>query len=344
VGFLVDRTQMERLLVLTGALEAGLIDVLARGQGTTAEVAAAGASDERATRIILEALADIGVVEASGTGSSRVFRLTADGRAHLVEPGPNFERYSLLHQARKARGWLELPYVIAHGRPPDDGRERRQPFSFGRAMAESDPLAADEVVDAVLTYAGISLPAGSPAPASEAVPGRPRVIDVGGALGHMALRFALRGLAATLFDRPAMIEEARRAREGLAAQMPGGVEAASRLEYVAGDFNEALPAGPFDIVYVGNILHIYGAELNEALVKRAFATLASAGVIAVRDYVWEHSPRSPLFAVNMLQATEAGEVWREADFRRWLESAGCADVAVVDLKKAPNQLVLGRRE
>lgn len=334
---LVNRTEMERLLVLTGAIEGGLIDALARREGTAAEVAAEASADERAVRIMLEALADLGVTEVAESGSVRRFRLSAKGRSHLVDPGPDFERYSLIHQARKARGWLELPYVIAHGRPPDDGSERRKPFSFGRAMAESDPKAADEVVDAVLAYFGLAHTAGG------SPEDRPRMIDVGGALGHMALRFATRGLAATLFDKPAMIEEARQARDALAGETPGGSEAASHLDYAAGDFNKAFPEGPFDIVYLGNILHIYGAASNAALVARAYAALAPGGVIAVRDYVWEHSPRAALFAVNMLQATEEGEVWREADFRGWLKAAGCVDVTVADLREAPNQLVLGRR-
>ena len=74
-----------------------------------------------------------------------------------------------------------------------------------------------------------------------------------------------------------------------------------------------------------------------------WGSLSPGGVIVIRDFVWERSPRAPLFAVNMLQATVDGGVWREEQFRSWLAAAGFADVTVVDLVSADNQLVMGRK-
>lgn len=341
---LVDRREVEKLLVLNAALRAGLVDVLAvPGVHDASAAAAAAGTDPRATRIVLEALVDLGVADrlvasAADHLSGPRYCLSHLGRRHLVDPGPELERSWLLHQANKARGWLELPHVLETGRPPArERRGHRDTRNFALTMAEGDPAIMDEVIDHCLDYllgehpdaGGGSVPDGAgDAPGKR----RLRVLDVGGAVGHLARRFAERGHAATLFDRPEVLPVAREyLGEGAGVEMVGG------------DFLEELPPGPFDLVFLGNVYHIYGPQADAALTERAFACLDSGGAIAIRDYLLDRSPRAPLFAVNMLQATEEGGVWSERDFRGWLDEAGFVDFRIVDLKMVPNQLVLGTR-
>jgi len=315
---LVDRRQVEKLLVIGAALRAGLIDALAQSGGSAEEVARRAGTDPRATGIILDALVSVEVAEQeSSAGPS--YRLTESGRRHLVEPGPEYERNGLLHQMTKATGWMQLPFILAHGHPPDRPEPRDIP-SFSRAMAEGAAAVMDEVVDACLAYAG----------GAERVR---RMVDVGGAVGHMTRRFADRGVHAALCDRPRVLVEARK-------HLGAG---ADELDLLACDFNESLPEGPFDLAYLGNIYHIYSPQQNAALTRRVYANLSAGGTIAIRDYVFERSPRAAMFAVNMLQATEAGGVWREEQYRGWLADAGFQDVEVLDLTLSQNQLLLGRR-
>lgn len=335
---LVDRREVEKLLVLAAALRSGLVDAIAVSGGRTPEEAArVMEGDPRAAGVLLEALVEVGVAERTGEAG---YRLTDLGRAHLLDPPPGtppppeLERSSLLHQAHKYEGWLRLDRIVKEGQgsPPDGVRTdigapagadapRRGPArlrAFVRTMGEGDPAVAEEVVDRCLEYAG---------------PGVLDMIDVGGAVGHMARLFAERGVRATLFDRPDVLPEAR---EFLGAR-------AQSITMVGGDFTEWLPAGPFDLAYLGNVYHIYGPATLAALTRRVYSSLRPGGVICVRDFVWERSPRAAMFAVNMLQATREGGVWREAEYRGWLEAAGFEDVSVVDLQRAHNQLVLGRK-
>jgi len=54
---LVDRGSVERLLLLSGALRSGLVDVLASGEALSAEhIALVAGTDSKATRIVMEAL------------------------------------------------------------------------------------------------------------------------------------------------------------------------------------------------------------------------------------------------------------------------------------------------
>ena len=118
---------------------------------------------------------------------------------------------------------------------------------------------------------------------------------------------------------------------------------ASDIALLSGDFTQGLPAGPFDLVYLGNVNHIYNPETNAALMRDVFATSSPGGSVAIQDYVWGRSPRAAMFAVNMLQATEDGGVWTEAQFRDWLTDAGFVDVEVADLDTSEGQLILARR-
>lgn len=324
---LIDRRAVERLLLLAGALQAGLIDALAASEPASADtVAAAAGSDPRATFLVLEALVEEGLVERAGSGRGEVgsvgeslglYRLTSEARDHLLPGGRRPERYGILHQASKLRGWLELPLVIRSGKPGPRDPARKDRSVMVRAMGERDPEIVSEIVERCLAYAG---PVRS-------------MVDIGGAVGHVARAFWRRGVRATLFDREEVLPHAR---DFLGAD-------ADHLTLVGGDFTEALPSGVFDLAYFGNVHHIYSPAVAARMTSQAFAILAPGGTIAVQDYVWGRSPRAAMFAVNMLQSTEEGGVWTEKQFRTWLQEAGFQQVEVLDLKTNEAQLILGRR-
>jgi SAM-dependent methyltransferase len=331
---LVDRETIERLFLIAGAVRAGIVDALAaREPATTSLIAAEAGADKRATLIVLEALAAEGLVERTGpvpeppsraagpggedAGDVTLYRLTSLARAHLIDPGPQLERWGLLHQARKAGGWLKLPDVIQTGKPTPRDPAKRDLKTMVSAMGERDPEILDEIVDRCLSYEG-SIQS---------------MVDIGGAVGHLARAFSRCGVRATLFDRPAVIPVAR---EYLG-------EEGRDIALLEGDFTEALPAGPFDLVYFGNVYHIYSPATNARVTREAYSIIPPGGVIAIQDYVWGRSPRAAIFAVNMLQATDEGGVWSESQMREWLSDAGFAKIELFDLETAGTQLVLATR-
>ena len=322
---LVDRGSVERLLLLVGALESGLVDGLAGSEALPVDrVAQVAGTDPRATGVVLEALAAMGVVERipplDGSGMAdggTLYRLSALGRAHLVDQGPELERSGLLHQVNKLKGWLELPEVIRTGEPSSRGMARRDVTSRSLAMGERDPDVLSEIVRRCVAYSGSIR----------------TMLDVGGAVGHLAREFSRRGVQATLFDREEVIPLAR---DFLGSDADG-------MGLVGGDYTVALPPGPFDLVYFGNVYHIYGAETNAQVTRDAFAITAPGGTVAIQGYLRGRSAEAAMFAVNMLRSTKEGEVWGEAEYRQWLGAAGFEGFEVIDLETAPAQLVLGRR-
>ena len=320
---LVDRAAVERLLLLVGVLRSGIVDALAGKDALPAAVVAGAAqTDLRATRIVLEAMAAEGFLEclpgSVGDGGATLYRLTPLAQAHLVDEGPDLERASLLHQANKMRGWLELDQVIRTGRPAPKPQtpnpERMRALVF--AMGEREPEVLDEIVDRCFAYMWTLT----------------TMIDIGGAVGHLARQFSRRGVKATLMDRE---ETLPIAREFLGDE-------AGDIAMEVGDFTQSLPGGPFDLVYFGNVLHIYPPEINAQVLRQAFSITAPGGAVAIQDFVWG-SRDAAMFAVNMLRSTDGGGVWTEQQHREWLGAAGFEGIEVQTLDTTGSQLILARR-
>jgi len=152
-------------------------------------------------------------------------------------------------------------------------------------------------------------------------------------VGHLAREFARRGVKTVLFDREEVLPIAR---EFLGDE-------ADALTLLGGDLTVSLPPGPFDLVFFGNVLHIYGPPTNARVVREAFRITSPGGVIAIQDYLWGRSRDAAMFAVNMLRSTDDGGVWTDEQHREWLSGAGFTEIEVADLETTGSQLVLGRR-
>jgi len=326
---LVDGRAVERLLLLVGALRSGLIDALAGTDAVSAEEAARTAEvDARASLVVLEALTVEGIVERvpalpagdqappAGDGAP-FYRLTSIGRVHLVDEGPDLERARLMHQANKLRGWLQLDEVIRTGKAVRKDWTKSDLRAMVWAMGEREGEVLDDIVDRCFAYCGIIR----------------TMVDIGGAVGHLTRRFARRGVEATLFDRH---ETLPIAREYLG-------EEAQTLTMVGGDLTEALPAGSYDLVYFGNVLHIYSPETNARVVREAFDITRPGGTLAIQGYLRGASRQAAMFAVNMLRSTDEGGVWTEQQHREWLAGAGFVGIEVQTLDTGGSHLVLGRR-
>ena len=95
----------------------------------------------------------------------------------------------------------------------------------------------------------------------------------------------------------------------------------------------------FDIVFMGNICHIYSEEGNKRLLKNVTKFLRKGGLVAIEDFVRGRSPDAEMFAVNMLANTDGGGTWTEAQYREWLESVGFHGIEITDIAGREKQLI-----
>ncbi len=300
-------------LIALAAVETGLLEAFA-GASEPAAAARAAGLDPRAVRLVATALADLGYLSADGDGT---LALTPRGAALLGPGDDGTDVAGGLHlEARAMRSHLALADALRTGRPVDDvsAGDPETIERFARAMRH---IAAPRAAVTVAV-------AGPPPPGG-------RLLDVGGAPGTYARAFAAAGWEVTVLDLPGPLDVAG---EGLRA---------AGVRVVAGDAAAALPDGPWDAVYLGNLVHLFDPDAAGALVGRAGAALRPGGLLAVQEVLGDASPQGPGFGVMMLVSTPGGEAYTEADYRRWMAAAACPVERVVALEEGWHHLLLGRR-
>jgi len=301
------------VLIAHAALETGLLAAFRTPTVPEAAARAAGL-DPRAARVVATALVASGHLTEAGGGA---LALTDHGAA-VVSPRPgDGDPAGEMHlEARAIRSHLRLAETLVTGAPPDDvsGGDRGTRERFMRAMRHIAGPRADEAAVAI----------GPPR-------GHGRLLDVGGAPGTYARRFAGAGWEVTVLDLPETL-----------AIGEAGLRAAG-VATVAGDATQTLPDGPWDAVYIGNVVHLLPPREAAALISRAGAALAPRGLLAIQEVLGGRSPQAPGFGVMMLLSTPGGDAYGEDEYRVWMGAAGCPLERVVPIEEGAHHLLLGWR-
>ncbi|WP_169331978.1 methyltransferase [Desulfurispora thermophila] len=151
----------------------------------------------------------------------------------------------------------------------------------------------------------------------EGLPPQPRVLHIGGGPLTYARGFAAAGASVAILDLPAVVQI-----------MSTRIRPEENIRLVAGDFNQGLPAGPYELAFPGNICHIHGEEENAALLQRVQRELVPGGRIAIVDMIRGESAQAAIFAVNMLVNTANGGTWTLAQYESWLGAAGFTGINI----------------
>jgi hypothetical protein len=136
-------------------------------------------------------------------------------------------------------------------------------------------------------------------------------------------------LRATVLDRAEVLEVAA-----------GNLDAAGLEERVtlrAGDAFSSDLGGPYDLILLSNLIHVYDSHSNRRLIGRCAAALGAGGRLAVKDFLLDADRRGPayglLFAVNMLVSTEAGDCYPAEEVAAWVREAGLEVESVSDVAR-----------
>jgi ubiquinone/menaquinone biosynthesis C-methylase UbiE len=308
--FETARDYASKLVLIGSAQRAGIYEALSEERDISTLKRMLNA-DERALFIMLEALATLGYVEKR----PGKYIIAEKARALFLEHGDDYVGGSLPHFLDIMGAWLKLPEIVK-GVKPD--REEGDVAAFMNAMASRPDKVVEEAVDYCL----------------KRKKNVKNVLDLGGGPGKYAKAFVNKGSKAVLYDLPDTIDYVK-TRFGL-----GDVK---NLTLKKGDFtNEFVNefAGEsFDIIFMGNICHIYSEKDNRKLIKRVSNILGRGGMIAIEDMVRGRSPMAEMFAVNMLANTEEGSTYTEAQYREWLTDAGFHKIEIIDLAQKSNQLI-----
>jgi ubiquinone/menaquinone biosynthesis C-methylase UbiE len=308
--FETARDYASKLVLIGSAQKAGIFGALSEWQDITTLKRMLNA-DERALFIVLEALATLGYVDKK----QGMYVITGKARALFLERGEDYVGGSLPHFLDIMEAWLKLPEIIK-GEKPD--RAEDDVAAFMNAMASRPDKVVEETVDYCL----------------KKKKNAKNVLDLGGGPGKYSKAFVNRGLNAVLYDLPDTIDYVK-TRFGL-----GNIKNLNlRKGDFTNDFVNEFAGESFDIIFMGNICHIYSEKDNRKLIKRGGNILGKGGMIAIEDMVRGRSPMAEMFAVNMLANTEDGSTYTEAQYREWLTDAGFGRIEIIDLAQKSNQLI-----
>ena len=98
------------------------------------------------------------------------------------------------------------------------------------------------------------------------------------------------------------------------------------MRFIAGDYQEAGLEGPYDVVWLSQVLHGEGPQECRALVAKAASALKPGGALWVQEFVVEpDAPGHPwpaLFSLNMLVNTEEGQGYTAPEICGFMAQAG----------------------
>jgi SAM-dependent methyltransferase len=309
--------------VLGAAAELDLFTRLGERSADAEQISGELGSDRRATAMLLDALAAMGVLDKQ----RNQYQVPEQLRPLLQKDSPDSILPMVLHRMNMLRAWSQLAWVVKAGIPAPRQASIRGAAAdreaFIAAMHTVSGPAADEVVSRL------------------GPPTFSHLLDVGGASGTWTLAFlrAMPGARATIFDLPDAIAQAE------ARIQDSGF--ADRIDLVAGDFyDDDLPSGA-DLAWVSAIVHQHSRQHNRALFQKVFEALQPGGRIAIRDIVMDPDRTSPpagaMFAINMLVGTQSGGTFTFEELAEDLAAAGfeAPDLTVKD--EAMSSIVTARR-
>ena len=163
-----------------------------------------------------------------------------------------------------------------------------------------------------------------------------RMLDIGGSHALYCLKFCEKypTLKATDMDWAIGLENAR---QTLAQEQ----ETARRIDLHEGDFEKGnLPAGPFDLVFLGNIIHGLTEEGNQVLFKKIADATASGATLAILDQYSNVKGSAFVKGVASLIGWNlflfsGGRAYDFEMIKGWLEQSGFQSPKLTHLKRSP---------
>ncbi|WP_027345960.1 methyltransferase [Hamadaea tsunoensis] len=251
----------------------------------------------RTTRLLIDALAQLGLVERDGDR----YRNAPDAEAFLTGRGPADVR-PLLHyfHAVSFPGWVDALRAFR------TGEGVRAPLTAAQTQAYEEGIAT------------VTAPAARELAATVDFGQSRRVLDVGGGAGMFLTAILDRHphLTGTLLDLPAMADLVR---PRLAAGPLAG-----RVEVVGRDMlGDPIPAG-HDVVVLANVLHLLPPDRNRTLLARLRPAVEPGARLLLVD--WWLDPVAPhrrtVMVAGEFLTVGGGDVYRVDEAADWLAETG----------------------
>lgn len=290
---------------LHAGVKLDIFTVMGKHQRTADEIAAAIDGDPRAVAMLLNALVAMGLLEKEGDH----FFNTPTASAFLSKDSKRYIGYMIKHHHHLVQSWAQMDKAVKTGRPitkdsESSDEERRESFLMGMfniAMGIA-PVVADDID----------------------LGGRSKLLDLGGGPGTYAIHFCLANpqLSAVIFDLPTT----RPFAENTVARF----NLADRISFEPGSYlTDAIP-GRYDAAWLSHVLHQESPADCQEIINKTISVMEPGGLLMIHEFILDNSMTSPLFpalfALNMLQGTEAGQSYSQGQLEEMLRKAGASNI------------------
>jgi len=269
-----------------------IFDYLDKKWLSSDEIAQVMQINERAVKILLDALVSLGFLKKSKSK----YKNTPFASSFLVKDKPYYQGDIIRHYNTLWDNWSKLDRILKTGRP---SRKPKNLEAFIRGMHNIAILKANKIVRHI------------------PLKGIKKVLDLGGGPGTYSMVFAEKLLDVTLFDFPETLKIAK----------PLILEKGFKnIKFKAGDFLVDPIGKHYDLVFISQVLHAYSPRDCNFILKKVYEALNPDGMVAIYEFYLDKSQTSPLpsalFAVNMLVNTKGGRSYTPEEIKSWLENTG----------------------
>lgn len=321
--------QMIQGLQVTAILRAGvhlkIFDQIANGFHQPGSIAAAIGTDERGTRILLDALTALRLLERDGG-----YRLSPLAETFLVSNRPSYlgGMVDILAGSWSWTGYPQLPEAVRRGgtvleqhaeTPKCEFWETFAPASVGIAVPAAHVLA-----ELLRDWAGQRE--------------RLEILDVacGSGLYALTLAAAHPKARATLLDWANVLEHTKHNVDRLKLH--------ERTSYIEGDVFEVALGGPYDVIIASHIFHHFSEQRCLELMRRLAKALAPHGRLVIHEFVSGQPPAEDpfpyLFSVIMLVWSREGEAYSLETYQRLLREAGFSPPEIHESQGMPSRFLI----
>ena len=291
--------------ILDASLEYDFFSLIDKGHRSAEEIARRAGTDMRATRIVLDSLPALGLVEKR---EGKYF-LTPTAEVFLVQGKPSYVG-DFRHVALALwDGMAHLKESLKTGKPlsrMDTGTELQvwEKLVLGIiVIAEPAAKALCDVLKIGTERKGL------------------RVLDIAGGSSIFGMTILSRDPMAdvTQLDWPNVNAVAKRLNSERGLQ--------GKIRFIDGEHHTAtIENDYYDLVLASNFCRFESPGGNQKLFAKAYSALKPGGMFVVNDFVPNEERTEPTFALRFsvytLTHTPEGECWTLSQYSDWLKKAG----------------------
>jgi ubiquinone/menaquinone biosynthesis C-methylase UbiE len=313
--------------VLSAAVELDAFTPLAEGPLDANAVAERIKCPPRSTRILLNALAVLGLVEKQGAK----YKLSPLADQHLVRGRPMYfgDSTGILSHPMMWNGLSRFAEAVRHDGTVQEAHAETPKHPFWEVFAKSSgsmshgaAMALDAIVGDFVTSRE-----------------NPRMLDVAAGSGIYGYTMVKNhaNLSLTTLDWPNVLAESKTWADKM------GIDKA-RVRYVEGNLFDTEFGGPYDLVLMSHIYHHFDPPTCLALTRKAAKALAPGGKLVVHEFLSdEDNAPGVMFSVTMLVWTRHGEAYGAADYKKWFAEAGLKGSTVHPSLGMPTTFLMAER-